>query len=157
MTTEEFIRSRAAMNWSRRMVADALGIEYRKFIRMVAEHMPDVQWSKPQTTEDIRRAHIQRRGVCTPDMHRAADIGRQARYDRAVKHRIGGFVGTTKEAFDYWQEHISVSHSQVRRRLKAGVNTLDAFFKPNETPKGWGQNRELFKSECDRIFSRAVR
>lgn len=154
MKTEEFIRSRARMNWSRRMVADALGMDYQKFRTVVAPSLPDVKWCKPNESVDRRRSYEERAGVSTPTLRRSAAIAREVRYSQAVKHNVGGFVGTTKEVFDHWETFASVTYSQVRRRLKRGVNILDALFKPNETHLGWGQNAHIFKNHSDYVFGR---
>lgn len=145
MNTEEFIRSRAKMNWSRKMVADALGIEYRKFLVMVAELMPDVKWCARTASVDWRRSNTARKGVCTPGLSRSAEAARAERHRKADKHNIAGFVGTVREIYDAWADLISVSLCQVRRRLSKGVNVLDAFFKPNETHLGWGQNGKYWQ------------
>jgi hypothetical protein len=144
ISTEEFIRSRAKLNWSRAMVADALGVDYQKFLG-VARLMPGVVWPGPNESVVKRQSAESRKGVCTPGLHKAAAIAREARYSRAKKHVIGSFTGTTREAFDFWRDQISVTYCQVRRRLAKGVNTLDAFFKPNETHLGWGQNGKFWR------------
>lgn len=143
MNTEEFIRSRAKMNWSRQMVAEALGVSAPK-LKTILEVMPDVAWCHPRQSCDIVRANRERRGVTTPQLVRACAMGRKARYDKAPKHNVGGFIGTTSEVFDYWRDHICVTYSTVRRRIYKGVNTLDAFFMPQQVRKGWGQNGKFW-------------
>lgn len=145
MNTEEFIRSRARLNWSRKMVADALGMDYQKLRALVAEHMPDIKWCAPHESVDWVRSKEAQRGHCTPGLSRSASAARAERYNKAEKHNIAGFVGTVREVYDAWDDWISVSLCQVRRRLSKGVNVLDAFFKPNETYKGWGQNSDYFR------------
>lgn len=145
MNTEQFIRSRAKMNWSRKMVADALGIEYRKFIGMT-KLMPDIKWCSVSESVDWRRSREARKGVCTPGLSRSVEAARAERYRRAERLVVAGFVGTVREIYDAWRDLISVSLCQVRRRLSKGVSVFDAFFKPNETHLGWGQNREYFRN-----------
>jgi hypothetical protein len=145
MRTDEFIRSRAKLNWSRKMVADALGMDYQKLRVLVADHMSDIKWCATHESVDWIRARKARRGHCEPALSRAAAMGRQARYNQAEKHNIAGFIGTTREIYDAWREYISVSLCQVRRRLSKGVTALDAFFKPNETHLGWGQNGKFWQ------------
>lgn len=144
MNTDGFIRSRARLNWSRKMVADALGIQYSKFLGM-ARLLPDVKWCANTESVEWQRSRETRRGVCTPGLRRSVTAARAERYKKAEKHNIAGVVGTVREIYEAWRTWISVSLCQVRRRLSKGVNVLDAFFKPNETHLGWGQNREYFR------------
>lgn len=144
MNTEEFIRSRAKMNWSRQMVAQALNMDSGK-LRQITALMPDIVWCGPGESVDWKRSREARKGVCTPGLKRSVAAARAARHNQAEKHNIAGFVGTAREIYDAWRQYISVSLCQVRRRLRKGVNVLDAFFKPNETHLGWGQNGKFWQ------------
>jgi hypothetical protein len=145
MTTEEFIRSRAKMNWSKQMVADALEISPRN-LGALLESMTGIDWCHPKQSADVRRSYAERRGVATPGLVMACETARAARRAKADKHNVAGYIGTTSEVFEAWRDCICVTYSTVRRRLAKGVNTLDAFFMPQQMKKGWGQNGKFWNN-----------
>ena len=142
--TEAFIRSRARMDWSRSMVAEALGLPFRK-LSVLLDQMPDVRWPQPHQSVAVKLSRESRRGVATEGLLRAASKAREGRYAKFKKYTIGEHTGTNREIYDIWGDLCSVSYSQIRRRLDRGMNVLDAYFKPNETSKGWGVNKDWGK------------
>lgn len=52
MSTEAFIREKAAQGWSRAMVAEHLGINLKK-MRVIEGALPDVSW--PARNMSVRR------------------------------------------------------------------------------------------------------
>lgn len=151
---ETFIRSRARMDWSRAMVADALGIQPHK-LEVILERMPDVQWPKTGFSVASKLARERSRGVVTEGLIKAAKNARVALYATFPRYTIGEHTGTNRELYEVWGDLCSVSYSQVRRRLYRGMDVLDAFFKPNETHKGWGVNKAWGKVPGWLLDSRA--
>lgn len=130
ISTEEFIRSRARMNWSRRMVADALEISPYKF-RAICKAMPDVEWPITGMSVARRECDAARRGVSTPELREASALARIARYAAARQLTIGEFTGSATQHAKFWgPEMVTVSLHTVRRRLVAGMSDYDALFLP---------------------------
>lgn len=127
ISTEEFIRSRAAMNWSKTMVRQALQVSDYSF-REMCRLMPDVKW--PSRNEGVcwREAKANSRGHSTPELRRAAAAARMARYANARQLTAGSFTGSVTQHIHYWGPLITVKPVTIRRRLKKGMSDLDALF-----------------------------
>ena len=127
LNTEQFIRSRAAMGWSRQMVREALGMGSSKF-QVVAAAVPDVQWPAPGQSVDRKRLYESMKGVCSSAQARALQRGREALRIKLSVYELCGVRGTVSDLYELWAEHISVTRSTVQRRLNAGMHKYDAFF-----------------------------
>lgn len=137
ISTEEFIRSRAKMGWSRVMVAEALGISRHKF-RAIDKAMSDVKW--PTQGRGLRnvQAYEASKGYSSPKRKACCARARAKRRELSVKFTVGCFTGTPSEVYDFWQDYAAVSKCQFRRRIKKGMGVLDALFQSNKVHKGWG-------------------
>lgn len=134
LNTEQFIRTRASMGWSREMVREALGISDMKFRAIVAA-VPDAKWPKNGQSVDRKRYYESLKGQpCPPGRAEALRRGREVQRERMSVHELCGVRGTVTELCKLWGEYVTVDRSTVQRRLNAGVNKYDAFFGP-ATPK----------------------
>lgn len=126
MTDEEFIRDRAALNWSRNMVCQALDISPWKF-REICTAMPDVKWPAPGKSLDARRAAQTRDNAPTA-------IGLMsawpARSEKSAQYSVGGFTGSLPQVAAHWADFISIGLFTVRRRLKENMSIENALFMP---------------------------
>ena len=129
ISIEEFIRTRAAMNWSRRMVRDALGVTRYRFETM-CQLMPDVKWAPQGMSVGNREADAARRGVSTPKLRESARRAKMARYACARQLTVCSFTGSVTQQIEHWGEFITVSPATIRRRLVNGMSDLDALFLP---------------------------
>lgn len=141
---DDFIRSRAAMGWSRAMVGQALGLSEHK-TREVISLLPDVKWVNRQEGVGVKMSHESRRGHCSAALAGAIAKARAAHHAKRPRYTIGSTVGTTGELWEIWGDLASVSYSQVRRRLRWGQDPIKAFFAPNASSRGWGNEPKDFK------------
>lgn len=139
MSIEDFIRERARMDWSRNMVALALGISFRKLTAML-DTMPEIQWPAPGQSADCKRAYSSRvSSERFKEMNkRKVQTMQRRRYEKQPRYNVGGFIGTSAEVYAHWTPLVSVSLCQFRRRLKCGQDVYTALFKPSQVHTGWG-------------------
>lgn len=135
MNTAAFIADRAAIGWSRNMVAQALGIRFGK-LKTILEVMPEVKWEDPRKSAAVLDSYRMRRGVCIDGAAERLAVARAARKKALPHFNVGSCHGTVPELCAYWVEFLSVTECQVRRRVKQGWAIHDALFKPVQTRKG---------------------
>lgn len=128
MDVEVYIRQSAARGLSRRAVAGALGISYRK-LRDMLDSMPPVEWPGPGRSVDFLRAHAARRGQPSEVARRALQRAHAIRRQRA-SHAVRGRTGTLAELVAAFG--VEVSASTVRRRLQEGMTLEQALFTPRQ-------------------------
>lgn len=145
MTTEQFIRDRCRMRWSRSQVASALGMSMPK-LKTILELIPDLDWPKPHESAHYIEGQRRSRGQCSDALRRACAAGRAALHDKFPKYTVGEVTGTLREVYDHWAPLVSVTHSQAARRIRSGMGIHDALFKPSQTSKGWGQNGKFWQN-----------
>lgn len=127
--TEAFIRDRAAMGFSREMVRESLGIKDNKF-RQILTVLPDVVWPAPGKSLGRKLYYETLKGHC-PEWKRAAlERGRATREAKWAVYNLCGVSASLTNHYRAWAEYVSVSRSQVDRRVKAGWPLYDAFFAP---------------------------
>lgn len=142
LSVEDFVRLRARDGWSKAMVADALELSYNKFVHALLPTLPEIKWGPSHQSPRRLQALASRDTSYLPAV---AAIGRAVRYSMFTKYNIGGFVGTLKECYTHWAEYITVSYSQVQRRLRSTENVYEAFFGNCRMHVGWGQNAHILK------------
>lgn len=148
MTTEEFIRSRAAMQWSKKMVYEALGISEMKS-RAIFAAMPDIVWVHRNRGVGRRISWDAQKGVCS-DKKRAS-IQRASELS-AIKRRqmvtICGQRMSIYDAVEVWAGFIDVTARHITWRLRQGQSDYEACFAPKKKSaigqkKGDWHNREF--------------
>lgn len=127
--TEAFIRDRAAMGFSREMVRESLGIKDNKF-RQILTVLPDVEWPAPGQSLGRKLYYESLKGQRPEYKLEALRRGRAAREARQATHDICGVKASLTVHYRAWIDCVSVSRSQVDRRLKNGWSLYDAFFAP---------------------------
>lgn len=144
MNIEDFIRERARMQWSRSMVAAALGISFRKLTAITDAMEGEIKWPPLGKSVDQIRGYANR-SVLGSQENRVKSALRmiQIRQSRLPRYTVGAYTGTVAEQYEHWSPFVSVSLCQVRRRIKEGHNILDALFKPRQTHTGWGHMPKL--------------
>lgn len=140
MDLEEFIRDRAKLGWSREMTRKALGISSFKFRAIVAA-LPDVEW--PALNKSVARQEFydSQRGYCSPKRREALEKSWASKRANGRHFQIGSTYEITSVQLRDWAEYITVTQSQISRRLARGWSVYDAFFLPAQ-PKfanksGW--------------------
>lgn len=129
INTEAFIRDRAAMGYSREMVRETLGIPDHKF-RQILTVLPDVEWPAPGKSLGRKLYYETLKGQCPDYKLQALKRGRATREAKWATYRMCGVTATLTVHYQAWAEHVSVSRSQVDRRVQAGWSLYDAFFAP---------------------------
>lgn len=168
MDVEAFIRDRAALGWSRVMVGEVLkdcGFSDHKF-RQFLEVLPDVEW---QTNQSPRRKafYDSQRGHCSEARWGALNKSRETKRLNGKKYQIGSTSAIMADQILFWADEISVSHSQIRRRLADGDSVYDAFFAPQKPRyakrNGWKDAKNRLdtpnheKNRVDRQSAQATR
>lgn len=129
MDTEAFIRDRAKLGWSREMTRKALGISSFKF-RAIVDALPDVQW--PALNKSVARQEFydSQRGYCSPRRREALEKSWASKRANGRHFQIGSTYEIMSVQLRDWAELITVTQSQISRRLAKGWSVYDAFFKP---------------------------
>ena len=136
MDIEKYIRDAAERGWSRKMTAEALGINRKKLYAML-EHMPDVKWPGPGESLACALANEARIGVPAPWARIGGEKGRER---MRGKHQVEAF-GVMDSLYGHAKRH-GMSGSTICRRVRDGMTPEQALSTPPAPPEKRGQGRK---------------
>jgi transcriptional regulator with XRE-family HTH domain len=146
---EAFVRDRAALGWSRARVCETLGLTPAKLAHLT-EGLKGIPWPAPSRGAAHRLSYEARKG-CFPGylQHNLAQA-HAANVSRVSVYELCGIKASLRVLCEIWSNQISVSPSQIRRRLRAGASIYDALFAPSSPPERRNQGRKSRSSHAVR-------